>query len=318
VCEKAAGRTDNKNKNVSDSGNEKANEPYLSGGKTMKKQVLFGCVLVLAAVSATFAAIGDVSPVGLTGLWTFQGGANWQTGVVGQPLGGTVGNHSVVGPWIEIGTQANPTAYSGNLQVQIWSADKYITVNPAFTANGGGSYVNQYTIAFDYQQTQAGGLNSLFQTAWDPIGSEAELFFKEVSAGVYQVGHDAAGWSTQTFNATNWHRVVIAADNASFFRVYLDGTLFLDAPGLGVDGRYSLYTDRFHLFAGDWNWGNQKWGYCSTIATWNRALSSTEIANMGGWIGGASMPTPLRLVPEPATMSLLTLGGLLALRRSRK
>jgi hypothetical protein len=39
---------------------------------------------------------------------------------------------------------------------------------------------------------------------------------------------------------------------------------------------------------------------------------------MGGWIGGASMPTPLRLVPEPATLGLLTLGGLLALRRHRK
>ncbi|HPY77253.1 MAG TPA: PEP-CTERM sorting domain-containing protein, partial [Anaerohalosphaeraceae bacterium] len=147
---------------------------------------------------------------------------------------------------------------------------------------------------------------------------EAELFYKWVDAGIWQIGNDATGWSDQTFNAKNWHRVVITADNANYFRVYLDGTLFLDAPGQGVDGRYSLYTDTFHLFSGDWNWDNEKWGYCSTIATWNRALSGTEVADLGGWIGGSATPTPLVLVPEPATLAMLTLGGLFALRRSRK
>lgn len=286
------------------------------------KKVLFGSVLLLAAASVASAALGDVSAAGLTGLWTFQGGENWQEAVIGQPLGGTIGSHSVVGPWIVIGTPDAPGAYSGNFQVQIWSVDKYITVNPSFVANGGGSYVNEYTIAFDYQQTGDNSasqpLNALFQTSLGPIGNEAELFYKWVDAGTWQIGNDATGWSAQTFNAKNWHRVVITADNANYFRVYLDGTLFLDAPGQGVDGRYSLYTDTFHLFSGDWNWDNEKWGYCSTIATWNRALSGTEVADLGGWIGGSATPTPLVLVPEPATLAMLTLGGLFALRRSRK
>jgi len=53
----------------------------------------------------------------------------------------------------------------------------YLTVNPSFTANGGGSYVNQYTIAIDYVQTSAYDLNnSLFQTAWGGNDNDGDLF----------------------------------------------------------------------------------------------------------------------------------------------
>ncbi|OHB53860.1 MAG: hypothetical protein A2Y10_00315 [Planctomycetes bacterium GWF2_41_51] len=278
----------------------------------MKKLVLVALVL---AISGIAGAAVNVPVNGLTGLWTF--GADWTAPIVGQPLSGVVGNGNQSVPWVEIGTVANGGLYSNGLGAQMFSADTYVTVNPSFAANGGGSYVNEYTIAFDYAQTDGGsvgGVNGLFQSAWDHIGSSAELFNKKTSEGNFIIGHDSTGWSTATFNATQWHRYMISVDNGNFFRVYVDGVLLLDGTAQGVDGTYSLYIDRFHLLEGDWNWGNDRWGYISTIATWGRALSTSEIGAMGGWIGGAATPTAL-IVPEPATLAILALGGLLLRRK---
>ncbi len=106
----------------------------------------------------------------------------------------------------------------------------------------------------------------------------------------------------------------MTVDNGSFYKVFIDGTKVLDAPGQAIDGDFSLGS-AFNLFTGA-GWSD-KWGLLGTVATWGRALSETEVADMGGWIDGASMPTALVLVPEPATMALLAFGGLLAVRRKR-
>jgi len=56
-----------------------------------------------------------------------------------------------------------------------------------------------------------------------------------------------------TFDTNKWHRIVWSVDNGNFFRVYVDGTNYLDGAGQAVDGRFSLYPDRFNLFAdNDW------------------------------------------------------------------
>ncbi len=278
------------------------------------KKVLFGCVLVLAAASVASAAIGDVSPVGLTGLWRFQA----EDPVTGRAtMAATVGTDMVsshvdnsenfLGPWTEI----NPGMSDGGCaQERSWD---FLTVYHGMSANGGGSYVNQYTVAIDYCQTSGlTGWNSLFQTSWNGNANDGDLW----TDGAGHIGVGATGYSTLTYDASKWHRIVWTIDNSSFFRVYVDGVLFLDAAGQGVDGRFSLELDRFHLFADD-SW-EDAWGMVGTVATWGRALSGTEVADMGGWIGDATMPTPLTLVPEPATLAMLTIGGIFALRRNRK
>ena len=58
--------------------------------------------------------------------------------------------------------------------------------------------------------------------------------------------------------------------------------------------------------------GSGMTGLVGTVATWDHALTEAEVAGMGGWIGGASTPTPL-MIPEPSAISLLVLGGLLGL-----
>ena len=273
----------------------------------MKKIALALAVLVVAGIAD---AQNPNIPSGLTGLWRFQDSANKLKATFGIDLTtSNPGNSAwMTGPWTVIYPNLG-LSDNGVVQERSWD---YLTVNPGFAANGGGSYVNQYTIAIDYVQTS--GLtswNSLFQTSWGGNDSDGDLF----TDGAGHIGIGAVGYSTLTYDAATWHRIVWSVDTASFFDVYVDGVRFLHGGATGVDGRFSLYPDRFNLFA-DESWEDQ-WGLVGMVMTWNRTLTTDEVAGMGGWIGGAAEPTAL--IPEPTTLSLLALGGLLGLiRRIRK
>jgi len=254
------------------------------------------------------AAVAQNVPSGVTGLWRFENSANKYAQTIGvAPITSSANNTWFTGPW----TVMNP-GLSDNGVIQEYSWD-YLTVNPNFSANGGGSYVNQYTIAIDYVQTS--GLtswNSLFQTASDAHSNDGDLW----TDGAGHIGVGAAGYSTLTYDANKWHRIVWSVNNGNFFRVFVDGVLFLDGIPQGIDGRFSLEPNKFHLFADD-SWEDQ-WGLVGTVVTWNRALSNEEVGGMGGWIDGSAEPTPLT-IPEPTTLTLAALGGMLALiRRHRK
>jgi len=272
--------------------------------------------IVALLVVAGVASAANV-PAGVTGFWRFQNQADKLKATLGVDLTTSAEGNSTwfSGPW----TVIEPGLSDGGVvQERSWD---YLTVNPSFVANGGSTeYVNQYTVAVDYCQTSLAGLwegdyyNSLFQTANTGNGNDGDLFVKGPDLANSVIGTGDTGYSTLTYDASKWHRIVWSIDNSSFFRVYVDGVLFLDAAGQGVDGRFSLYPDHFHLFA-DNSW-EDAWGLVGTVATWNRALSSAEVAGMGGWIDGAAEPTPL-IFPEPTTLVLLALGGLVSLRRRR-
>ena len=114
----------------------------------MKKTALVSLVLALAGI----AQAGDV-PVGLTGLWRFQNSANLGAATYGnRPLHLAPPTAALfTGPWTDIGIPTWHTAYSDGFVFQE-SSWNYMSVNPGFTANGGGSYVNEYTVAIDYNQ----------------------------------------------------------------------------------------------------------------------------------------------------------------------
>jgi hypothetical protein len=257
-------------------------------------------VVVLAALAVAGIAQAQNVPSGLTGLWRFQDDANRLKATIGSDLV-AVDEPSTwfTGPW----TVINPgLSDNGVVQEQSWS---YLQANPGLTANGGGSYVNQYTFAIDYAQTQV-GWNSLFQTSWDGHDNDGDLFIAPDGT----IGIGDAGYSTLTFDSSQWHRIVWSINNGNWFRVYVDGTLFLDGTPQGVDGRFSLYPDRVNLFADD-TWEDM-WGLVGTVAVWDHALTTAEVAGMGG------VNTPLT-IPEPSAMSLLALAGLFGLlRRNRK
>jgi hypothetical protein len=261
----------------------------------MKKAILIPLVFTIASI----AGAANV-PSGVTGLWRFQNSANYGAATIGNDITfNTPYGTLFLGPWTDIGTESLHTLYSDGSVFQEQTYN-WMIVNPGFTANGGGSYVNQYSVAIDYVQTQE-GWNSLFQTAFDGNANDGDLFIAPGSAADTRtdstIGIGDVGYSTPTFDASQWHRIVWSVDNGDdtgaggFFRVYIDGTLFLDGAGQGRDGRFSLYPDRFNLFAD--NNGEDTWGLVGTVATWNRALTTDEVAGMGGWIGGSATPTPL-------------------------
>jgi Concanavalin A-like lectin/glucanases superfamily len=269
--------------------------------RTMKKAALISLVLAAAGI----AGAANV-PSGLTGLWRFQDASSLGAATIGNDImfgpNGTNYGVQYLGPWTDIGIESWQTKFSDGaiFQESSWN---YLAVNPSFTANGGGDYVNQYTVAIDYVQTQT-GWNSLFQTSYGGNDNDGDLWI--APDGTIGVGD--VGYSTMTFDSSTWHRIVWSVDNSSFFRVYVDGTLFLDGAGQGVDGRFSLYPDRFNLFADD-SWEDM-WGLVGTVATWNRALTTEEIAGMGGWIGTNDTPTPLLFSDAlPSLMSVSPANG---------
>ncbi|HOW70318.1 MAG TPA: PEP-CTERM sorting domain-containing protein [Phycisphaerae bacterium] len=257
-------------------------------------------------VAAGVAAAGNV-PAGVTGLWRFQTSEDKLKATVGTDLTTSNPENStwMLGPMVVIEPGMSD---AGVVQEMSYH---YLTVTHNIGANGGGSYVNQYTVAVDYLQTTETALwnghyyNSLFQTNMSN-SNDGDLFIRGPSRTQSVIGTADTGYSTLTFDSSQWHRIVWSVDNSSFFRVYVDGVMYLDGPAQGVDGRFSL--DPIFLLFADNDW-EDAWGLVATAAVWNRALTTGEIAGMG------STTTPL-IVPEPAAMSLLlVLGGLFGLSR---
>lgn len=283
------------------------------------KNVVLG--LVVLAVAGVAGAQVNV-PSGLTGLWQFTSSATELNGTIGGSLISLNEGAFFTGPSTQIGTVANPTLYSDNGVIQTFS-DGYVQAPVGITANGGGSYVNDYTIMIDYDQTQTGAYNSLYQTAYGPYDNPGDLYITGGGAGS-TIGNSDIGYSSLTFNASTWHRIVWSVSdadadgNGGWFRVYVDGTLYVDGPAQDQDGTYSLYP-YFYLFGDSDPWNNEKWGLLGTLGVWDTALTSDQIAAMGGWIDGSATPTALT-VPEPATMSFMAFGvlALALLRRNRK
>lgn len=260
-------------------------------------------IFILTGLAVASIANAQNVPSGLTGMWRFQDDANKLSATTGTDMETSHPDNSA---WFSVPWTVIEPGLSdgGGVQERSWD---YLTATHGIAPNGGGAFVNEYTVSIDYIQTSGiGSWNSLFQTAAGGNDNDGDLFTNPSG----QIGIGAVGYSTLTYDTSTYHRITWSVDNGSSFKVYVDGTLFLDGAGQDIDGRFSLGST-FHLFA-DESWEDQ-WGIVSTALVWDHALTDAEVAAMG------DTTTALSMVPEPTTFSLAALGGLMfLLRRNRK
>jgi len=115
------------------------------------------------------------------------------------------------------------------------------------------------------------------------------------------------------FTDDAWHLATITFGTDGHADYYFDGAL--DAAADATTDREKLFSTAtlFHFgMEMEGNVATDGWnGKLDELAIWNRELSSTEVSDL--YNNGAGV-----VLPEPATMVLLALGGLAVIRRRRK
>ena len=166
-------------------------------------------------------------------------------------------------------------------QVAELTAGTAFAVGHGAAPNGGGGFVNDYTIILDALFPVVDRWTSLYQTDTTlPIsdGSDGDWFVNPSN------GLGISGNYGGTVVANTWHRLVLVVDSASGnFTSYLDGAeVQQNAGSIELDGRFSLF-DEFFLFA-DESGGAGEMGAVTinSLQVRAEALSGEAIAALGG------------------------------------
>jgi len=224
----------------------------------------------------------------LKGLWEFN-----NVGSIGQgstlPGGGSSPNLTVEGAAPTHAASlvdTNGTTLNGVMTTMGGTANR-LRVTHGIAANGGGSYVNEYTLLFDV--FSPAGSRSSWRCLYQTNGSnsnDGEYFIRDSDD---RLGRATIGYSGSALNDSQWSRIVITVDLGSFIRVYVNGSLFHTHTSQGVDGGYSL--DPQLLFFADESNENASL-HVGTVAIWGGVLTAAEISAIGT-VGGPVVPANL-------------------------
>jgi hypothetical protein len=155
------------------------------------------------------------------------------------------------------------------------SASQGFAMAHGVAPNGGGRYVNQYTVIYDvmYPAASASSWRVLFQS--NTNNSNDGDFFVNPTGGI-----GISGSYQGSVLADTWHRIAFAVDlTTKTVGKYIDGALVNSQTlGDGVDGRWSL--DPIALVFADED-GDTAVGYVNSIQFHGRTLSGPEIAALG-------------------------------------
>ncbi|MCK4409805.1 MAG: hypothetical protein KAW67_06950, partial [Candidatus Eisenbacteria sp.] len=173
-------------------------------------------ILSLVLVFLPLHAIAQSPPVGL---WNLDTPADLTTADVGNDLV-LVGSHAYVE-----GTEP------GDGAARIGSGSHYICDHD-IPANGGGAYVNEYTVVMDIK-TFGRGLWHCFLQTNQTNSNDGDVF----SDYPGRAGIGSTGYSfPRMLDARTWYRIAIVVDNGDRFEIYADGILILDGTSQSVDG----------------------------------------------------------------------------------
>lgn len=217
------------------------------------------------------------------GLWKFDDASNLLKADIGTALAITGTQTSVAGP------------VAGNLATQI-GLGSYLTMAHGIAANGGGTMVNDWSLQIDFQVPNVTAWYAFFQTDQTNT-SDADLFIKKT---VGTVGTSKSTYSINMLTAEEWHRLVVTKKQAEFYRVYVDGILWVESPDMTidefkVDGRWALEPNL--IIFGDED-GDDGLINCAELAIWNVALSAEQVAVIGKVKGNATAVTEFQIEDE--------------------
>jgi predicted phosphodiesterase len=196
------------------------------------------------------------------GLWEFNDSANLAIATLGANLIESGSHSAVAGIGPGDGAVLDPLT-------------SYYTCTHGIAPNGGGAYVNEWTVLMDVKVPTAsiGQWMTLYQT--NPSNSnDGDCFIStDRTLGVTETGYTRNKVSGET-----WYRIVISVDNGSFYRIYVDGLPWLPGAGQTIDARFSL--DPQILFFADDN-GDDYPIICTNLAIWGQALSDAQASELG-------------------------------------
>jgi hypothetical protein len=156
--------------------------------------------------------------------------------------------------------------------------------------NGGGGYVNQYTVIMDilYPSASAGQTRTLFVT---DVGGE---FVINASGAL-----SFAGGTGGSVTPDAWHRIAITVDTTNTTSFFIDGTKVSEVatPG-GTDGPFAS-SSSLTLF-NDAN-TNSQLGYVASIQFQDVKVADGLIAALGGPVPGGILTGP---PPNPYVLSV--------------
>ncbi|MCI0514310.1 T9SS type A sorting domain-containing protein [candidate division KSB1 bacterium] len=203
-----------------------------------------------------------VDPTQPVGKWKFDNPDNLLEGYFGKDLA-LVGTHELVeGP-----AAANKAARIG--------VGSYYQMEHGIAPNGGGNYVNEFALQFDFRVAELGPWRAFFQTNISN-SNDADCFINDGG----KIGVSATDYGAYKVIPAEWYRLIISVKNGEFYRYYLDGQLLLDGAKQDVDGRFGL-ENLLLLFAD--NDGEDGELDVAEVAIWDRALPDSEVVKLGGY-----------------------------------
>jgi len=133
--------------------------------------------------------------------------------------------------------------------------------------------VNDYTLQIDFSIPEGGIWHAFFQT--NPSnGDDADLFVNKANS----IGTATTSYPPATIEPNTWYRMAVVVKNGSYFRIYLNGQIYLDGVGQPVDGRWALDT-KLILFGDDD--GDDGLIHCSEVAIWDVPLNEDQVKKLG-------------------------------------